>query len=66
MKKKKKYIKPEIEVIKVDTDKQIMTTSSVKQCDCYEYQIRRGCFGCKGNCGCNHWDEDLQELVPGC
>lgn len=64
-KKKKKYVKPETVVIKIDSDKKTLTTSG-EQCDCYEYREHIGCIGCKGGCGCNHWDRDLQEIVPGC
>ena len=59
----KTYIKPKIEVIKASTN--LMSNSGPKQqCDCYEYREHIGCNGCKGHCGCNHWDGE--KIVPGC
>ena len=55
-----KYIKPEI---KLQYD---YLLQSSHQCDCYEYREHRGCIGCKGNCGCDHWDEETQTHIPGC
>lgn len=61
----KKYVKPTIEVFKIEYEN-ILKASHYVQCDCYEYRENGGCIGCKGHCGCNHWDPDLQEIVPGC
>ena len=58
-----KYIKPEIKVIKLQYD---YLLQSSHQCDCYEYREHRGCVGCKGNCGYDHWDEETQTHIPGC
>ena len=58
-----KYIKPEIKVIKLQYD---YLLQSSYQCDCYEYREHRDCIGCKGNCGCDHRDEETQTHIPGC
>ena len=59
-KKKKKYVKPETVVIKVEPTKDLMTASGT--CDCYQHRMFGGCEGCPGGgkeghtctCGCNH------------
>ena len=58
----KNYVKPEVRLMKVDIT--LMTSST--QCDCYEYREHHGCIGCKGNCGCDHYDEETGKLIPGC
>lgn len=58
-----KYIKPEIKVIKLQYD---YLLQSSHQYDCYEYREHRSCVGCKGNCGCDHWDEETRTHIPGC
>lgn len=62
---KRTYIKPTIEfdIIEVDS---FMADSRPTQCHCYEYDVHGGCRGCTGHCGCNHWDSELGELIPGC
>lgn len=62
---KTKYIKPEIEFDLIDVDP-FMVESRPTQCHCYEFIFNNGCRGCTGNCGCNHWDPELGELIPGC
>ena len=70
----KNYIKPQTEIIKTDLDS-IMNNSHITQepCDCYQHRVYGGCEGCPGGgkvghtceCGCNHWDENSHEIIPG-
>lgn len=57
----KEYIKPKLKLIQIQIN---LMTNSYQQCDCYQYREYGGCIGCKGYCGCNHWDGD--SIVPGC
>lgn len=61
----KTYTKPEMKII--HTENQLLNTASTKtQCDCETYRLHQGCQGCPGNCGCNVWDSETGELIPGC
>jgi len=72
-KKKKKYIKPETVVIKVEPTKDLMIASGTEPCDCYQHRMYGGCERCPGGgkvghtctCGCNHWDDETHEIIPG-
>lgn len=61
----KQYIKPTIDFEILDTDSilEISGQHHSKQCSCYTHDVYGGC---KGNCGCSHWDPDLQKIIPGC
>lgn len=63
----KKYIKPNTEIINIQ-QQQLLAASveDVEQCSCYEFMENGGCRGCHGNCGCNHWDPETGEIIPGC
>jgi len=64
---KKQYIKPIIEFDIIESDNSLLVNSQPNtQCHCYEYEVHGGCRGCTGGCGCNHWDSELGELIPGC
>lgn len=64
---KRKYIKPIVEFDTIEIDNDLLANSQPhKQCHCYEYDVHEGCRGCPGHCGCNHWDSELGELIPGC
>lgn len=73
MKTMKKYVKPLTESIRLEEDIEILKSSNYTQCDCYQHQMYGGCEGCPGGgkvghtceCGCNHWDPDLGEIIPG-
>ena len=64
----KQYIKPTIDFEILDTNSILETSGQhhSEQCSCYTHDVYGGCQGCKGNCGCNHWDPDLQKIIPGC
>ena len=68
MKMKKRYIKPIIEVDRIEGDTELLANSQPQstQCHCYEYDVNGGCRGCKGGCGCSHWDSEQGALIPGC
>ena len=50
-----------------------MVTSGIEPCDCYQHRMYGGCEGCPGGgkeghtctCGCNHWDDETHEVIPG-
>lgn len=64
MKKKKKYVKPEIEVIKVDTDKQILVTSCVcNNCQCsHTNNSGQGGNGSQAHCNCSNRPYQMLEI----
>ena len=62
---KKQYIKPTIEFDEIEETNDLLADSQpYTQCHCYEYEVHGGCRGCKGGCGCNHWDGE--KIVPRC
>lgn len=64
---KHKYIRPIIEFDLIESDQSLLASSQPDdQCECYESIFNGGCQGCPGHCGCNHWDSELGELIPGC
>lgn len=63
----KQYIKPTIFFEDIENENMLLiSTPETHQCDCYTFRVYDGCKGCKGNCGCSHWDPELQEIIPGC
>ena len=68
----KNYIKPQTEIIKTDLSP-MMNSSHTTPCDCYQHRMYGGCKGCPGGgkvghtceCGCNHWDPEAGEIIPG-
>lgn len=63
----KQYIKPIIFFENIENENILLTLiPETHQCDCYTFRVYGGCKGCKGNCGCNHWDPELQKIIPGC
>lgn len=66
----KKYIRPIINFEKIE-ENNLLTASQREeyhddgeQCDCFVHREYGGCQGCKGGCGCSHWDGE--KIVPGC
>lgn len=66
MKLKLKYIIPKVEFELIAAEQLLLVASQPTQCHCYEHDVNGGCQGCKGNCGCNHWDSEQGALIPGC
>lgn len=63
---KKLYCQPEIVIITIENTYLLNSSIETKQCDCETYYRYGGCIGCRGNCGCNIWDSEAEEIIPGC
>lgn len=60
------YIKPIIIFEETEPDDFMADSRPSTQCHCYEHNVNDGCRGCTDNCGCNHWDSELGQIIPGC